>query len=80
MPPSAPHSVRSRGIAAEPEPPGGAAACVEMIAVARGAAGQRGGQRRGPALEIAAGAEHAVRIDHDAGVAIGQMLAADRRP
>src|SRR5690348_14625275 len=47
---------------------------VEMKAVARGAAGQRRGQRRRTAFEIAARAEDAVGIDDDAGVAHRQML------
>src|SRR5215472_12035577 len=51
------------------EPAGRDAAFVEVIAVARRAAGQGGGERRRPALEIAVGAEHAVRINDDAGVA-----------
>ena len=52
---------------------------VEMIAVARRAAGQSRAQRRRPALEIGARAAHAVGVDHHAGVAIGAMLAAHRR-
>src|SRR5262249_14738643 len=57
--------------------PGDAAAGIEMVAVARRPAAQCGGERRWSALEIAAGTEHAVRIDDDPGVAIGEMIAAD---
>src|SRR6202023_527517 len=64
---------RRRG---EAEPPRGAPARIEMVAVARGAAGQPGSQCRRPAFEVAAGAEHAVRIDHDPGIAISHVLAA----
>src|SRR5262249_56850200 len=52
---------------------------IEVIAVTRGAAGQRGAQRRGAALEVRARAAHAVAVDHHAGVAIGDVLAAYRR-
>ena len=63
----------------EPETSGRQAAFVEVIAVARRAPGQPGGERGRPALEIAARAENAVGIDHHAGVAHREMLAADRR-
>ncbi len=58
---------------------GAAPACVEMESVARRPAGQRGGQRRGPALEIGARAEHAVGVDARPGIAEGHMLALHRR-
>ena len=50
-----------------------------MVTIARRAPGQSCRQCRWPALEIAARAEHAVRINDDAGVAIGEMVTADRR-
>src|SRR5436305_15329078 len=53
----------------EPEASGRAAVFVEVIAVPRRASGHPGRKRRRPALEIAAGAEHAVGIDDDTGVA-----------
>ena len=62
----------------KPKAPGPAPAFVEMIAIARGAAGQCRGQCRRSALEIAARTEHAVRIDDDPGVAISEMVAPDR--
>src|SRR5260370_20987552 len=60
----------------EAETPCRAAEFVEVIAVARGASGQRRREGRRSALEIAARAEDAVRIDHDAGVAHREVLAA----
>ena len=67
---------RRRG---EPETPGRQAAFVEMKAVARRPPGQPGGERGRPALEIAARAEDAVRVDDDASVAHREVLAAHRR-
>ena len=61
------------------EPPGSTPARIEMIAVTRRAAGQPRSQCRRPAFEIAPGAEHAVRIDHDPGIAISHVLAAHGR-
>ena len=58
---------------------GRAAALVKMVAVSRRAAGQRGREGRRASLEIAARAEHAVRINDDAGIAHREMLAAHRR-
>ena len=68
--------MRHRG---ELEATGRKAAFVEVIAVARRASGQPGGERGGPALEIAARSEDAVRVDHDAGIAHREVLAAHRR-
>src|SRR6266571_8926988 len=52
---------------------------VEMIAVTRRAPGEAGTQGRRPTLEIRTRAAHAVAIDHDAGIAVGHVLAAHRR-
>ena len=52
---------------------------VEMIAIARRAPGEAGTQGRRPALKIRTRAAHAVAIDHDAGIAVGHVLAAQRR-
>ena len=67
-----------RGLDASREMHGPGAMRIEVVAVARRAAGQPGGQRRGPALEVAARAHDAVGVDDDAGVAEGQVLAAHR--
>ncbi len=56
-----------------------AAVGVEVQAVTRRAPGEPGGERRRAALEVRVGAEHAVAVDHDAGVAEGEVLAAHRR-
>src|SRR5262249_49671352 len=52
---------------------------LEVIAVPRRARRQRGGERRGPALEVRTRAAHAVAIDHHSGVPIGDVLAQNRR-
>ena len=41
--------------------------------------GEAGGECGGAALEVRAGAADAVRIDHDAGIAVGDVVAEDRR-
>src|SRR5512132_4060912 len=56
-----------------------APAFLEVVAVARRARGQRRGERGGAALEIRARPAHAVAVDHDPGVAVGDVLAGDRR-
>ena len=58
---------------------GAGAVRIEMVAVARRAARQPGGQRRRPAFEVAARAHHAVGVDDHAGVAERQVLAAHGR-
>src|SRR5262249_55756153 len=57
----------------------GAPMLIKMKAVARRAAGEPGAERRRAALEIRARAAHAVGIDDDAGIAVGDVLAAHRR-
>ncbi len=78
-PPSAPHSARSLGRVGDLEVRRAAAARVEVIAVARRAAGERGGERRGTALEVGARAEHAVGVDRRARIAERDVLAEHRR-
>src|SRR5262249_20838565 len=52
---------------------------LEVVAVTRRAPGERGGKRRRSAFEIRARAAHAVAIDHDPGIAVGDVLADERR-
>jgi hypothetical protein len=52
---------------------------IEVQSVARRAPAEAGRQRRRPALEVGIGAEHAVAVNHHAGVAEGEVLAAHRR-
>ena len=54
-------------------------AAFQMEAVARRAPGQPRGERRGPAFEVGARAAHRVGVDHHAGIAEGDVLAARRR-
>ena len=56
-----------------------AAIAVEMIAVARRVARERGGERGRSALEVRARAEHAVRIDRRTRIAEGNVLTEHRR-
>ena len=57
---------------------GSGAVSVEVIAIARRSPGQARGKRRRTALEIAARAHHAVRIDHDPGIPHGEVFATNR--
>src|SRR5260370_38897207 len=50
-----------------------------MVAVARGTAGERGGERGRPALKMRARAVYAVAVDDDAGVTVGDVLAGNGR-
>ena len=67
------------GLGVDREAPRRAPMLVEMQPVARGLSGQAGRQRRRSAFEVRARTAEAVRVDHHARVAVGDVVAAYRR-